>query len=132
MPEPTLPITPPPTGTIDITNVVESVASSFETYADNFLFGLIIAQPGMAWLGLPIISSIAKFIIGKVVSALVGDALMQAFFLNTAIRKASQADDYLAAMDAKNALPTTATDKEYYDAESKEMAAFRNFVIITN
>lgn len=129
------PITPGPTipsGTTDITDLVDKMTSTFESWADTFLFELIASEPGMAWLRLPLISTIAKFIIDKAVSAIVGSGMFAVFVLNTALRKSGQANDYISAINAKNSLPPTATDAEYRRYEQAEMDAFYNFVRISN
>lgn len=59
-------------------------------------------------------------------------AMMQGFFINTAIRKSSQASDYVLAVHARVNLPPTATDAEYERAERAEILAFNNFVRVTN
>ena len=122
----------PPTGTVDITTTVNSLVSSFETWANNFLFGELILIPWMTWAALPVLSTLVKAAIGWGVNLLVGSAVLEAFFLNTAIRKASQAQDYIDAVTLKNSLPATATQEEYQNAENAEMVAFRNFVLLSN
>lgn len=121
----------PPKDTIDITNVVESLRKSFVEWGVAYVFGLQVALPGMGWLALPIISDLDRAIIRAILNALSLSAVMEAFFLSTAIRKASQAQDYISAVDSKNALPPTATNKEIKDAEEKEMVAFRHLVILS-
>lgn len=122
----------PPTGTIDITNLVETVRSSFVTWGTAFAFSAIVAVPGFQWVGFPVISSLVKSAIEFVLNVISKASVMQAFFMNTAVRKASQAVDFIDAVAAKNNLPPTATDLEYENAEKAEMAAFRNFVLLTN
>lgn len=120
-----------PFGTIDITDLVEKMRSTFVMWASAYLFGLIILVPGLGWIAFPVISSLVKAAVNWGVTALSKAAVLEAFFLNTSIRKASQAQDYIEALSEKNALPPTASDKEYEDAEKKEMEAFRNFVRVT-
>lgn len=125
--------TPAPfTDTIDITDTVESMRQTWVTWAVAFIFAEEAAIPGMEWVALPVISTIDKEILKIILDALSKSAVMLAFFTNTAIRKASQAADYVAALDAKKALPPTATDEEYKNAEKKELVAFRNFVAVSN
>jgi hypothetical protein len=136
-PPPTPAPTPPPLpvvspGTIDITNVVSAVKDTFVTVAVNALFALAVGTPGLGWLGFPIISGIVRAMMNWGVSNLAGLAEMQAFFENTIIRKAGQAQDYVAAVSVKNALPKNVSDAEYEQAELAEIAAFRNFVKVTN
>ncbi len=122
----------PTTGTVDITNVVESMRSSFVTWAVAYVYGAEIAIPGMEWVALPVISDIDKEMIKVILDLLTKSVIMEAFFINTAVRKASQAADYIDTINAKKNLPTTATQEEYENAEKAEMAAFRNFVMVTN
>lgn len=124
--------TPPPTGTIDITDLVSSLKDSFVSWAVAYIYGLIIAVPALSWLAIPGFSGVFKFMLKFVFNLLANSVVMEAFFLNTAIRKASQAQDYVAAIAAKDGLPPTASQKEYQDAEAKQMAAFRNFVMLSN
>ena len=129
-PTPT-PIITGPNGTVDITNVVTTMQSTFVTLALKFLTTAIIATPGMAAVW-PFISWFASPILKWLINKLATWAVLQAFFMNTAIRKNAQALDYVNAVAAKGALPPTATDAEYAAAEKAEMQAFTNFVMVTN
>lgn len=122
----------PPTGTIDITDLVEQVRQSFVTWAVDYLFGIETAIPGMEWIDLPVISTIDKEILTTIMNALSSSGVMLAFFLNTTIKKASQAKDFTDAANALNNLPPTATDDEYETAERAKILAFRNFVMLSN
>lgn len=119
-------------GTIDITNAVAAAQSSFVTAAETYLTGLILAVPGLGWLAYPIISALFGSALKWVLNKLSEWAVMQAFFLNTTMRKASQAQDLIDALNAKNNLPPTATDDEYAKAEQAQILAFNNFVVFTN
>lgn len=121
-----------PTGTIDITATVSNLQDSFITWGVAYVFGLEIAIPGMQWVADPIISTLDKAAVKAILTFISKSVIMEGFFINTAIRKASQAEDYISAINVKKSLPTTATDQEYANAESKEMLAFRNFVMVTN
>ena len=127
---PTVPATPPPTGTIDITDLVSTVQSTFITWATSTV--VATATGYFPPLGLPVISTIFNYLVNKAVTVIANAVEMEAFFMNTAIRKASQAQDYINAVNAKASLQPTATDAEYEKAEQDEMAAFRNFVMVTN
>jgi len=127
-----LPGTPPPTGTVDITDVVAKMQQSFVSWGTAYVYGLEIATPGLEWVALPVISELDKEAVKEILTLLSKSAEMQSFFMNTAIRKASQAQDFVGTIDAKNKLPPTATQKEFEDAERVQMAAFRNFVLVTN
>lgn len=129
---PALPTNPPNTGTIDITNVVENLRQSFVNWGVAYVYGLEVAMPGLEWVALPVISELDKTAIQAILDLISKSVIMEAFFINTTIRKASQAQDYVSAVDAKNSLPPTATKDEYEAAEKAEMSAFRNFVLITN
>jgi hypothetical protein len=122
----------PPTGTIDITNVVESLRTAWVSWAVAYVFGLEVAIPGMAWVALPVISNIDRELLKLAFDFVSKSAEMQVFFLNTAVRKASQAKDFTDTVAKKNALPPSATDQEYADAEKAEILAFRNFVSLSN
>lgn len=129
---PVIPSNPPSDGTIDITNIVEALRSSFVTWATAYIFGLEIATPGLEWMALPVISTLDQAVVKEILTLLTKAAVMEAFFMNTAIRKASQAQDYIDAVNAKINLPSTATFEEFTNAEKAEMDAFRNFVRVTN
>lgn len=118
-------------GTIDITNVVSALQKSFVDWAVAYIFGLEVAIPGLSWVALPVISSLDQAVIRAVLNLLSTSAVMQAFFINTAIKKASEAQDYISAVEFKNSLPPTATSEEIEDAEKKEMALFRSFVTLS-
>jgi hypothetical protein len=86
--------------------------------------------PGFSWLGLPILSSLYKGALSWVLNLISNSAVLEAFFLNTAIRKASQASDYISAVDFKKSLPENVSDDDYEKAELKEIDAFKQFVSI--
>lgn len=118
-------------GTVDITDLVNALESTFITLAVQVAYAAIIAVPGLQWLGLPVISSILNFSLNWIISLLANDAMLAAFFLNTAIVKASQAGDYIQAVENKNNLPPTATKEEYEQAEQAEISSFNALVIIS-
>lgn len=120
------------TGTIDITNVVTNMQSTFITLGSKYLMSLALAVPGvgpiLAWFGNALLAPFINWVLTKLTEWTV----MQAFFMNTAIRKASQAIDYNDSVKYKLSLPPTATDEEYANAEAAEMHSFYNFVMVTN
>lgn len=120
------------TDTVDISDVVSKLQSTFVTWATAYVFGVEIAIPGLEWVALPIISTIDKDLLKEVFILVANAPVMQAFFLNTAIKKASEAQDYIFAIEAKNNLSSSATKEEILNAEKLEMATFRNFVLLTN
>lgn len=117
---------------IDITDLVEKTRSTFVDWATLYLFGLEVAVPGLEWVGLPIIQDIDKEIIREILNALSKAAVMQAFFMNTALRKASEAQDFVEAVDLIFSLPEDVSDDVYAKAEAAQMAAFRDFVSVGN
>lgn len=117
---------------IDITNLAESLRTSFVSWASAYLFTQTIVTPGLTWLGLPIVNTVFKFILNGILNILTKSAVMEAFFLNTSIRKASQAQDYVDAVTAKNNLPQNVSDEDYEKAEQNEIAAFNSFVVLGN
>jgi hypothetical protein len=122
----------PDSGTIDLTETVKLMKETFVKTSVDFIFQAASSTAYTFWLKWPVISTIFKTIVELVVSTLANMLEMEAFFINTAIRKASQAADYVNAVSELKALPETATFEEYENAEKKEMAAFRNFVRVTN
>lgn len=119
-------------GVIDITNIAESLRTSFVSWASAYLFAQILTIPGLSWLRLPLVSTFFKFILNGVLNILTKSAVMEAFFLNTSVRKASQATDYVNAVTLKNNLPQNVSDEDYEKAEQNEMAAFNSFVTLGN
>jgi hypothetical protein len=122
----------PPTGTIDITNLVVTLRNTWIRWATKLVISAASSTIYTAWLKWPVVGTLFEMLVKMGVTAIANGLEMQGFFLNTAIRKASQAEDFIAANDALNALPPTVTDEEYENAEKREMAAFRNFVRVTN
>lgn len=118
-------------GVIDVTDLVEKARLTFVKWGVEYLFGLAMAQPGMGWINWPIIRGIVEFALNGLLDLLSKSTIMGAFFLNTAIRKASQANDYLDAVKAVDSLPKDATDEEYEKAERAEIDAFAKFVVVT-
>jgi len=119
-------------GTIDLTEVVEKMKSTFVVAGKSYLVNAALAIPGVG----PVAAWFIKVLFGPaiewVLEKLTNWTAMQAFFLNTAIRKGAQASDYVLAVAAKEALPPTATDDEYERAEQNEILAFDRFVSIAN
>jgi hypothetical protein len=115
---------------IDVTDLVEALRSGFVTWALEYLFALTIATPGLTWLALPIISSIYRGILRALLNWLSGAAAMEAFFLNTALKKSGQAQDFVDAVNRKHNLPANVSDEEYAKYEQAEIAAFSDFVRI--
>lgn len=118
-------------GVVDITDLVERLRQSFVSWGTKFVIISAASVPWLAFLSLPVIRELFEFILTQIIDALSKGLEMEAFFFNTAIRKASQARDFIEAVEAKNALPPTASKEEYESAEKRQMAAFRNFVIVT-
>lgn len=118
--------------TIDITDLVSKTRSTFVEWAVMYAYGQLILVPGLTWMALPVVKSIVQWFIQIVVNDISNAAVMEGFFLNTAIRKATQADDFVQAVNAKNNLPKDASDDEYNQAERVQMDSFRNFVAVTN
>ena len=132
MVEPTVPA-PQPTGTVDITATVENLRQAWVTWAVAFLYGEELTIPGLQEVvALPLVSDIDREVLRVILNALSNDMVMLGFFMNTAIRKASQAADFNNAVAAKNALPPTASTQEVLNAEQAKSLAFRNFVMLSN
>lgn len=120
------------TDTIDITEVVEQMRSTFVLAAKAYIMGLLLAIPGVGPFAVWFIKVFGGAFINWLLNTLSNWGVMQAFFLNTAMRKASQAIGYTDKVKAKNNLPPTATDEEYEKAELEEIQAFNNLVLVTN
>lgn len=117
---------------IDITALSESLRKSFVSWASDYVFIQASTTPGLSWIVLPVIRPLVQFMITQVLNILTVSAVMEAFFLNTSIRKSSQANDYVAAVEAKNNLPTNVSDSDYENAEQNEINAFNSFVTLGN
>jgi hypothetical protein len=91
-----------------------------------------IAIPYMTWIALPFVNYIYKSLVGWLLGILSNSTVMMAFFMNTAIKKASQAQDYLDAVNAKNSLPNTVTQAQYKQYEQNEISAFNSLVSLTS
>ncbi len=116
--------------TIDITDFIEKARQTFVIWAVDYVFAQAMLIPGLQWMALPVVSSLIKLIIERIAIVLSKAAVMQAFFMNTVLRKSSQAKDYIDAVNSKLELPDTATDAEYERAERHEIDAFNSFVIL--
>jgi len=127
---PILPNPKPPTGTIDITDTANQLADTFATWATNITMTALAVTPYMGWTAWWGISTIIRAIVHGIMSYLSKTAEMLAFFLNTAIRKASQANDYMTAKTALNNLPPETSNADYEAAERLEMSAFHNLVVL--
>lgn len=129
---PQVPAQTPSPGTIDLTDTVEAVRSSFVSLGTAFLIEGASKVPYLMWLNFPIIKQIFQYSVKYFLGKLSEWTAMQAFFMNTTLRKQGQARDFIAAVAALNALPKTASKEEYANAEKARMVAFRNFVMVTN
>lgn len=109
---------------IDITDLVETMRSTFVTWSVNSIYASAIAYPGLQWLALPIVNYLFRGLLKIVVDLVSKQAALQLFFMNTAMRKASQATDYVKAVRARQA----AKPEDYERAELYEIAAFNAFV----
>lgn len=119
-------------GTIDITDLVEKLRRTFVKAAKAYLMGLALAIPGLGWLATFAIKVFLGGAIDWVLNVLSKWEVMQLFFLNTAIRKASQSVDYVSAVAGVGSLPSNVSDEVYANAEQAEINAFYNFVRVTN
>lgn len=117
---------------IDITDLVEKARSTFVLWGVDFLFATVVAQPGFQWVAFPFFAYIFKQVLTYLLNTLSNSAVMEAFFFNTALRKASQAGDYVNSVNAKNSLPVDVSDADYEKAEAVEIIDFTNFVCLTN
>lgn len=120
-----------PSNVIDITDLVEKTRSTFVDWAVLYIFGLEVAVPGLEWVSLPVIKEVDQEIIKLILDALTKSAVMGAFFLNTAIRKASQAQDFVDAVNAIEKLPKDVSQDDFEKARRRQMSAFANFVVLT-
>ena len=120
-------------GTIDITNLVSSMTSDFVSIETDLAMTEIALIPSVGpFLVGPVIGVITKFVVEKIISKLANGVRQQAFFFNTAVRKASQAGDYADASNALASLPESTSDADYKAAEEKRAQAFNDFVVLTN
>lgn len=119
-------------GVVDITETVEELRQAWVTWAIRYIDGLEAAAPNLMWLNAPIVDQIEHEILKMILDAISKSVEMQAFFLNTAIRKASQAKDFTAAVREIREKQQTMTEDEFEKAEQRKMAAFRSFVAVTS
>lgn len=123
---------PPDDGsTIDITDLSETLRASWVDWAVNTLFDAAIGYPYLSWLAFPVVAPLFKALLHWGASTVSKEIIQVSFFLNTAIRKASQAADYVDLVSKKNNLPQTASMAEYEECEKAEMAAFARVVRVT-
>lgn len=114
--------------TIDITELVERLRNSFVVAQVDAVFASIASITGFGWVTLPVISTLVRAAIGFVIGRVADTLVMHGFFLNTAIRKADQAHEYLEASREKDRQAPTATDEEYERLERVEIDRFRDLV----
>jgi hypothetical protein len=117
---------------IDITDVVEKARASFVIWGIGALMSYASTVSGLGWISWPVIGPVAKYILNAILTFLSKQAVLEAFILNTAIRKSVQASDFLRAVDYKNSLPENASDEVYDKAERDEIEAFVAFASISN
>jgi hypothetical protein len=118
---------------IDITDLVEKARSTFVTYGVAVIFAAELTQPDLASvLAIPFLATIDKDALTYILNKLSKDIVMLAFFENTVIKKASQAQDYIAAKNAIDSLPEDTSDEVYAQHEQNEIDTFRNFVLLNS
>lgn len=119
-------------GTIDITDAVEKMRSTFVLAANEFLFSWIAAIPGFGWILYPVIKPLTQTVLKKILEALSNWVVMQAFFFNTALRKSSQAADFVRAVVARENLPEDVSDEEFEKAQLAEIEAFNRLTRLSS
>lgn len=117
--------------TIDLTPVVDSLKEGFVLASEAHIIAIAMATPGVGPFASWIIQNLLRHFIRWSLERLADSIGMQAFFLNTAIRKSRQAEDYVKAVEAINALPDNVSDVTYREAELAKIGAFHNFVRIS-
>ncbi|MFI5342860.1 MAG: hypothetical protein ACHQUC_01430 [Chlamydiales bacterium] len=122
----------PGTDTIDITNLIEAMKTSWVAWQEAYIFGLIATIPGIGWAATPIAAALIGKLLTWALTKIANSAIQEAFFLATASRKGAQATAYLKAIEYKDSLPPTASDEEYEKAEKQDMEAFSNLVLLSN
>jgi len=114
---------------MDITELIESMRSTSVILSVNFVYSASVTA--LPWLGFPLISPMYRWLLNWILTQASKSIEMEAFFLNTIIRKNSQAGDYIDAIRAKNSLPPSTTPEEYKKYEQAEIDAFNSFVRVT-
>jgi len=118
-------------GDIDITDLVNAIASAAVKVEVDLLFQASTSLWFTAWLKLPVISDIYKTLLTWLFTWISTQEVNLAFYENTAIRKASQGNDFMNAHNFLKALPPNVTEEAYAKAEQAEIAAFNSFVRAT-
>jgi len=121
-----------PNDTIDITDLVSNLQTTFVSLAKAFLLGEALAIPGLGPFLTWIINNFFGPILDWVLAKLTAWSVFQSFILNTALRKASEAADYTDSVNYKNSLPPTTSEDDYAHAEAAEAHAFYTFVVLSN
>lgn len=116
--------------TLDITGLVEAMEDTWvRVSTETVLTALAVQWP---WVKIPFIETVMRYFMAAILMKTAKTAEMQAFFVNTIFRKASQASEYVATIQKKKELSPHASEEEYEALEKQELAAFRNFVLVTN
>lgn len=118
--------------TIDITETVEYMRSSFVLTAQRYIMGLLFTLPGVGPIAGTLLKILMKPFLGWILDRLSTWAVMEAFFANTIMRKANQAIEYTDAIKFKKSLPPETSNDEYEKAELEEINKFNNLVLLTN
>lgn len=123
--------TPNSDDVIDITNLVSTMQATWIKWATKTIDTAVASNPSTSWLRWPVIGYLFNLIVELILTKLSNQAEMLAFFGDTAVRKASQAVDYINATAALKALPETISEADYAKAEQAEITSFRSFVTLT-
>jgi hypothetical protein len=116
--------------TVDITDLVDTMRESFVKWGEEYAVNAAILSPGFGWLALPVVNLFFRGIVKWVLNIVAKSLIMEAFFLNTSVRKASQASDYVNAVNKRKLIKYG--DASYEKAEQDEIKAFNNFVRVTS
>lgn len=120
--------------TIDITDLAEKIRQTTVDFEVGLAMGYLIAPPpaglGFTFLvAFPPAKAVVEFVVRQLCEFLSKGAYRMAFNFNTAVRKASEAHDYVAAVNRKESLPEGCSDEEYAAAEAEEIAEFHRLAM---
>lgn len=119
-------------GVVDITQLSLALKDTWVLIEVAASLAGIAAIPGMQWVSLPFVNKIFSYILNWLFSKAAQRLYDFGFFKNSAIRKASQAHQFIDAINTKNSLPANISQEEFKKYERIQMDQFRYLVVLSN
>lgn len=122
---------------IDITDLVKAMTDTSIDLETKAAMAAISATPWIAAIFAfpvfgPLLLGLVQTGVQKIISTIMNGIRQQAFFFTTSVRIASEAHDFINAVNVLASLPDTTSEADYAKAENDREAYFNALVILTH